>query len=452
MFPPLSRRRFITSSAALAAMAAMPRPVGAALSTSSGFRNIVTGRKLRIAHIGIGNKGYVDVMSCAATGEDIVALCDVDFNRGSRAGHLAFHVLPKAARYRDYRQMLMEMDDQIDAVVISTPDHTHFPAAMMALERGKHIYVQKPLTHTIGEARLLKAAATKARVVTQMGNQGHAYEGVRLIKEWIDADVIGPVRECITWTNRPIWPPVAKQFVPAPIPPKLDWNLWIGTGPWHEYSPAIAPWNWRAWWEYGSGGLGDMGCHLMDGAFWALDLRGSMKVSAESEGCTDFSAPVWSIVHYEFPARGSLPPLKYTWYDGGKLPARPEELGLDRKMPTKSATLYRGDKGTILSEGDYNNSVRLIPESRMKTFIDRPPKVIPRVPQGNPYLEWITACKGGPTPGSNIVDYSADLTETVLVGNLALRLGRPIEWDATTGTCVGLPEADKFIYPTYRLF
>jgi predicted dehydrogenase len=445
-----NRRDFIRSSASFAGLAMLSPPLAGETLPARRHRNLVTGRKLRIAHIGVGNKGYVDVMACAATGEEIVALCDVDATRGNRAGFHAFQVLLGAERYRDYRQMLTEMDDRIDAVVISTPDHTHFPAALMALERGKHVYVQKPLTHTIGEARLLKAAAAKAGVVTQMGNQGHAYEGARLIKEWIDAGVIGPVREVVTWTDRPIWPTGVDRAIAAPVPPTLDWNRWIGTGPYRDYSPAIAPWNWRAWWDYGSGGLGDMGCHLMDAAFWALNLRGPVKVSSESEGCTELSAPKWSIVTYQFPARGSLPPLKYTWYDGGKLPPKPEELG-DLKMP-KTATLYRGDSGTLLAEGDYNNSVRLIPESRMKAFVDRPPKIIPRVPRGDPYLEWITACKGGPTPGSNIVEHSADLTETVLLGNIALRLGKTIQWDPVALACVGMPEASRYIHAKYRLF
>lgn len=449
----LSRRHFIRSSAALATLAAISPSISASSVQAPRFRNLVRGRKLRIAHIGVGGKGAVDVQFCAAAGEHIVALCDVDFARNHpRTGQNMFQVFPQAARYRDYRQMLSEMDDQIDAVVISTPDHTHFPAAMMAIERGKHVYVQKPLAHTIGELRELKAAAAKAGVVTQMGNQGHAYEGARLVKEWIDAGVIGLVREVETWTDRPAW---FEKGVPspivAPVPPTLDWNLWLGTGPKRDYSPAIVPWNWRMWWDYGSGGLGDMGCHLMDAAFWALNLRGPVKVSAQSEGCTELIVPKWAIVTYQFPARGNLPPLKYTWYDGGKLPPRPEELGADRKMPT-TATLFRGDKGVLLVEGDYNTSIRLLPESQMKAFTERPPKTIPRVPQGNPYLEWITACKGGPTPGSNIVDYSADLTETIFLGNLAIRLGKPIEWDPTTATCVGLPEADRFIQSKYRLF
>ena len=442
------RREFLRRGAAFAGLALVaPHALGGA---SARARNIVTGRRLRIAQIGIGNKGYVDVMACAAHGAEIVAICDVDSAGFGRAGFNAFQLLLGAARYRDYRQMLAEMDDRIDAVVISVPDHAHFPVAMLALERGKHVFVQKPLTHTIGEARLLKAAATKAGVVTQMGNQGHAYEGARLVKEWIEAGVIGPVREVLTWTDRPAWPADAFRHVAAKPPLTLDWPRWIGTGPYREYSPALAPWNWRVWWDYGSGGLGDLGCHLMDAPFWALNLRGPMKVSARSEGLTAANAAKAQVVTYEFPARGALPPVNYTWHDGGMLPPKPEEFG-DQPMP-RTATLYRGDKGALLSEGDYNQTVRLLPESRMKGFADRPPKTILRAPKNDPYLEWIEACHGGPPPGSNIVDHAADLTETVLVGNLAIRLGRAIRWDPAAMACTGAPEADRYIHAAYRLF
>lgn len=444
---PITRRRFIQTSS-LAALAAAGLPsVLAGATTESRYRNVVSsGRKLRIAAIGCGGKGLSDIMDCS--GEDIVALCDVDFERAGRM----FFEFPNAARYRDFRQMLDEMHDQIDAVTVSTPDHTHFPAAMLALERGKHVYVQKPLTHTIGEARQLKAAAAKAGVVTQMGNQGHANEGTRLLKEWIEAGVIGNVREVHCWTDRPIWP--QGMVLPKPdakIRPTIDWNLWLGVAPEREYSPEIAPFNWRGYWDYGCGALGDMGCHVMDAPFWALNLRGPVRVTAESEGNSEVTAPKAATIVFEFPARGSLPPVKLTWYDGGRKPPVPEELGPGGELP-KGGALYRGDKGAILSQGDYGESPRLIPESRMQDF-KRPPKRIPRVPKSNPHLEWIAACKGvGPAPGSNIVDYSADLTELVSLGNVAIRVGKPIQWDPVRGVCVGMPEADRFLHKSYRLF
>jgi predicted dehydrogenase len=443
----VTRRDFV-QSVGLAALVAASFPGSLfAASAQPRFRNLVSGRKLRIGCIGIGGKGYSDIMGCA--GEDIVALCDVDFERGRHV----FQQFPQARRYRDYRQMLTEMGNGIDAVTISTPDHTHFGAALMAIELGKHVYVQKPLTHTIAEARILKAAAAKASVVTQMGNQGHANEGTRLTKEWIDAGVIGTVLEVHIWTDRPIWP----QGVPLPVPTdsvpaNLDWNLWLGVAPERPYRKGLAPSVWRGFWDYGCGALGDMGCHLMDAAFWALDLRGDAKVSAVSEGGSDVVAPAWSIVTYEFPRRGDRAPVKLVWYDGKKLPPVPAELEPDEKLPA-NGSYFVGDQGVIYNPDTYNASPRLIPEARMKTFTARPPKTIPRVAKANPYLEWIKACKDeGPAPGSNIVDHSADLTEMVLLGNLALRAGQPIEWDAKRMRCTNLPSADRFVSKPYRLF
>jgi predicted dehydrogenase len=425
-----------------------PGAFASRLSGPAPFRNLVTGgRKLRIAAIGIGGQGRADVRGCAD--EEIVALCDVDFMRGSRT----FQAFPQAARYRDYRQMLAEMGDRIDAVIISTPDHTHFSAALLALELGKHIYVQKPLTHTIEEARILKAAAARAGVVTQMGNQGHANEGTRLTKEWIDADVIGTVREVHLWTDRPVWPQgIALPQPVATRPDTLDWNLWLGVAPERPYSPELAPFKWRGFWDYGCGALGDMGCHLIDAAFWALDLRGDAKISAVCEGTSDVVAPASSIVTYEFPKRGKRPPVKLVWYDGNKLPPLPADLGPDGKLSAQGSYLI-GDKGIIYNTHAYNGSPRLLPEERMKTFTDRPKKTIPRVPRSNAYHEWICACKGeGPAPGSNIVDYSADLTEMVLLGNLAVRAGQPIEWNSDRMSCINAPSADRFLRKPYRLF
>jgi predicted dehydrogenase len=443
-----TRRRFLQTASLAALAAGVPSSWAKAAAADPRFKHLVNpGRKLRIASVGAGGKAYSDIIGCAT--EDIVALCDVDYATGARA----FHEFPLAARYRDFRQMLNEMGDRIDAVIVTTPDHMHFPVALMAIERGKHVYVQKPLTHTIGEARILKQAALKAGVVTQMGNQGHANEGTRLTKEWIEAGVIGEVREVHCWTNRPIWPQGMKlPGTEGAIPPTMDWNLWLGVAPKREYNQAIAPFNWRGYWDYGCGALGDMACHLMDAPFWALNLRGPVKVSAVSEGNSEVTCPNWSVITYEFPARGSLPPLKMVWYDGNKLPDVPPELGAGGKLP-QGGVIYRGDKGVILAEGDYGNSPRLIPEERMKDFRNRPPKTIPRVPKADPYQEWIAACKGaGPAPGSNIPEHAADLTELVLLGNVAVRAGQPIDWDPVAGKCVGLPSADRFIHKSYRLF
>lgn len=453
--PPIgsaSRRRFLqTATLATLAFGFAPGAFTAGLGAPTGFRNLVTGgRKLRIAAIGVGGRGRIDIAACAEG--EIVALCDVDFERGRQT----FLEFPQAARYRDYRQMLAEMGDRIDAVIISAPDHVHFSATLLALELGKHVYVQKPLTHTIEEARALKAAAAKAGVVTQMGNQGHANEGTRLTKEWIDAGVIGTVREVHLWTNRPIWP----QGVPFPSPASdpttcpatLDWNLWLGVAPERPYTPGLAPFRWRGFWDYGCGALGDMGCHLMDAAFWTLDLRGDVKINAVCEGASDVAAPAWSIVTYEFPKRGNRPPVKVVWYDGKKKPSVPVELGPGGKLAPEGS-YFVGDKGVIYNPDPYSGSPRLLPEGRMKTFTDRPKKTIPRVPRSNAYLEWIRACKGeGPAPGSNIAEHAADLTEMVLLGNLAIRAGQPIEWNSARMRCANLPAADRFLRKNYRLF
>jgi predicted dehydrogenase len=458
----LSRRSFIKTGAAATTAFAFGAPfisrAWAAAGAKSPYNNLVPAtRKVRLAGIGIGGRGYTNLTGLAEAGAEIVALCDAHFGRAARS----FHEYPGAARYRDFRQMLDEMAGKIDAVFISTPDHTHFPATLMAMERGLHVYVEKPLTHTIGEARALKVAAKKAGVVTQMGNQGHANEGTRFVKEWIEAGVIGAVREIHSWTNRPgipgsriVWPqgipwpdPRAKDAKPRPS--TLDWNLWLNVAPAREYTPDIAPFKWRGFWDYGCGALGDMGCHIMDASYWALDLGGNCKVSADQEGGTAVCGPIASTITYEIPARGSLAPVKYVWYDGGRKPAAPKEFGAG-KLP-QNGTLYFGDKGIMFSDS-YSSSVKLLPESRMKEFTNRPARTIPRVPKANQHLEWLTAIQGGPKPGSDIADYSAGLTEFVSLGNLALRIGKPIEWDAARGICANAPEAQILINKNYRVY
>ncbi|MDR1190786.1 MAG: Gfo/Idh/MocA family oxidoreductase [Verrucomicrobiales bacterium] len=436
-----NRREFLTLGAGALAASAWPNWLRAAEPAAA------APPKLRIANIGVGGMGMVDLRG--VSGENIVALCDVDATR-ARA---AFNLFPDAARYRDYRQMFNEMADQIDAVVISTPDHTHFPAAMRALEAGKHIYVQKPLTHTIGEARLLREAARKAGVVTQMGNQGHANEGTRYVREWIEAGAIGTVREIHAWTNRPIWPQGVDWPAEKTVPATLDWNLWLGTAPWDEYRERSVPFDWRGYSRYGCGALGDMGCHLLDAAFWTLNLRGNCRVTPTTEGATEVSGPKGATVVYEFPARGDLPPVKLHWYEGShfKHVPRPPELEADKELSPGGSAYYRGDKGVLFVNGSYSDSPRLIPETAMKEF-KRPEKTIPRI-RGGAYREWLDACKGlGPAPGSNIVDHSAEMTELCLIGQLAMQLNKPIDWDAANARCVGLPEADALIYPEYRIF
>ncbi|HRE81418.1 MAG TPA: Gfo/Idh/MocA family oxidoreductase [Opitutaceae bacterium] len=444
----MNRRDFIRTASTAALVSSVSAVSLSAQSPSSParFRNLIPpDRKLRIAGIGVGGKGSTDLLNCAD--EDIVALCDVDFKQGSPS----FLRWPHLPRFRDYRQMFDQIGDQFDAVTVSTTDHMHFPITMMALERGKHVFVQKPLSHTIGEARALKEAAKKYGLVTQMGNQGQAGEGARLAKEWIEAGVIGAVREVHCWDLRPVWP----QGIPLPTPVKeipatIDWNLWLGVAPERDYSPLIAPFKWRGFWDYGCGALGDMGCHLLNAPFWALNLRGDVRISAQSEGNSEVSAPKWSIITYEYPARGDLPPVKLTWFDGGKLPPVPKELGAGAKLP-KGGVIYYGDRGAIMDGTNYGSSPRLIPEEKMAAFTDRPAKKLPRV-TGGIMKDFVNACKGGPAPCSNFIDHAADLTEMVLLGNLAIRAGAPIDWDSKSGLCRGLPSASRFVHKNYRVF
>ncbi|TVR50871.1 MAG: gfo/Idh/MocA family oxidoreductase [Puniceicoccaceae bacterium] len=441
----LTRRNFIRRSAlAVAATAVIPWARGNTTAETH-YRHLVRDRKVRIAVIGAGGRGHGNLHGVA--GEDIVALCDVDFRQARRAFQEFLHV----PRYRDFRAMLDEMDEQIDAVVISTPDHMHYPPALMAIERGKHVYIEKPLTHTVGEARALKAAAAKAGIVSQMGNQGHANEGTRRVKEWIAAGAIGTVREVHSWSDRPIWPQGIELPRSSDHPPEtLDWNLWLGVAPDRAFAHGIAPFRWRGFWDYGCGALGDMGCHLMDAPFWALDLRGSVKITARSSGNSAVCAPRSSVVRYRFPERDGRPALDYYWYDGGEKPPLPPGFAEGAELPN-SGSYYLGDDGVLYSPGDQSTSPRLLPEERMRSF-ERPAPTLPRVPRANAHHEWINAIKGGEPAGSDIVTHSADLTEFCLLGNLAIRFDTEIDWDGEAGVCRGLPEADRLIHKSYRLF
>ncbi len=400
--------------------------------------------KLKIACIGAGGQGATDVNGISS--ENIVALCDVDQERAAAT----FAKFPRARKYKDYRRMLEKMDKRIDAVTVTTPDHTHFPAAIMAVTMGKHVFVQKPLTHTVWEARQLTLAAREHQVVTQMGIQGHAKEGARLLCEWIEADILGPVHEVHIWTDRPIWPQAIERPVETLRPPRtLDWDLWLGTAPERPYHSAYAPFVWRGWWDFGTGALGDMGCHLMDAPFWALKLGAPTSVEADSGPVNRETAPEWSIVTYQFPARGEMPPVKVVWYDGGKKPPRPEELEEEREL-ADNGQLIIGEKATILDNSAYCESPRIIPEAKMKDVqASLPAKTIPRIPKADHYQEWILACKGEEPAGANF-DYAGPLTEMVLLGNLAIRTGKKIEWDPIDLKVPNVREANQYIRHWYR--
>jgi len=370
-----------------------------------------------------------------------VALCDVDSKRlAERAAKY-----PKAKLFSDYRKMLEEQKG-IDAVIVSTPDHHHAFAAVMAMKLGKHVYCQKPMAHSIWEARLMRQVAARQKVATQMGNQGHSYDSTRRLVELVQAGVLGDVREVHVWTDRPIWPQgVDRPAGEDPVPENLLWELWLGPAPWRPYKKDVYhSFKWRGWWDFGTGALGDMACHNTDAAFWSLKLDAPVSVEAESSGANKETCPNWSIIRFEFPARGSMPPVRLTWYDGGKLPSR--DLVGGEELP-KNGTIMVGSKAKIVFRDWNPNGFRLLPEDKFKDF-QGPPQTVPRAPNG-PYREWIEACKGGPACLSNF-EYAGRLTETVLLGNVAIRLGKKFDWDATNLKAMNTPEADQYIHREYR--
>jgi len=430
----ISRRDFM-SGAAVAAFTIVPCHV------LGGAGNTAPSEKLDIAGIGVGGRGAGDIGEVSS--ENIVALCDVDFRHAADT----FKKYPKARQYRDFRRMLDRENKNIDAVVVATPDHTHAVAAMMAIKMGKHVYCEKPLAHDIFEVRKLTGAAREAKVATQLGNQGQASEATRLVCEFIWDGAIGPVREVHSWCNRPISPRgLDRPKDTPPVPEGLSWDLWLGTAPERPYHPCYLPFNWRGWWDFGTGVLGDIGCHQFAPIFRALKLGYPTSVEACTSGVNSETAPLASLVRYEFPARGDLPPVKLTWYDGGLMPPRPAELEDGRRFGSADDNLYVGDKGKMLSH-------RLIPEAKMKEY-KQPPKTLPRSP--GHHKEWIRACKGGSPAGSNF-EASGPMAEVVLLGNIAVRMsqllyekGLKLYYDGPNMRITNMPEANDYIRREYR--
>jgi predicted dehydrogenase len=433
------RRDFIRQAAIASTAMAMP-----ALLRGQAGRSL--NERLNVACVGVGGRGTAAVGELA--GENLVAFCDVDDTRAAAT----YGKFPAVPRFRDYRVMLEKLGSQIDAVTVSTPDHMHYPIAVAAMQLGKHVFVEKPMAHTVEEARKLARLARDMKVATQMGNQGHAFDGTRLLKEWFDAGVLGEVREVHSWTDRPIWPQGVRAPDPGKAldfapPPTLDWDLWLGVAAARPYDPAYLPRSWRGYFDFGTGVLGDMGCHQMDGAYWALGLTQPTSLEATSAHQTAVSYPKASVVTYEFPARGRHPALTWKWYDGGLTPPLPVAFEPERKL-IENGTLIVGSKATVLADATYA-SVRIVPEIRMRELTPvLPPRTLPRV-KGTHFAEWVAACKGGAPAGANF-EYSAQLTEAVLLSCVAVRAQRRIEWDAATMRVTNFPGANRFVTKEYR--
>ena len=426
----ISRREFLSGTAAAAAFTIVPRYV------LGGPGRTAPSEKLNIACIGVSGMGASDVGQVST--ENIVALCDVDLRHAAGT----FERFAAAKKYRDFREMLEKENKNIDAVTVSTPDNTHAVAAMMAIKMGKHVYCQKPLAHDMYEVRKLTEAAREHKVMTQMGIQLHAENCVKYVVEFIKSGVIGKVRRVDLWSGKD-WGGGTRPKETPPVPQTLDWDLWLGPAPYRPYHPTYLPGEWRRWWDFGTGTLGDMGCHIIDPAWWALDLTYPTSVEAEPGPFNEETYPQKTVVRCEFPSRGDLPPVTLTWYDGANQPPRPQELEKERNLPDQGG-LYYGEKGTILAP--HGGNPRLIPESRMKGF-KLPEPSLPR--EVNHYQDWIRACKGGPKPLANF-DYSGPLTETILLGNVAARAGQKLAWDGPNFKVTNLPEADKYLRRQYR--
>jgi predicted dehydrogenase len=439
----LTRRRFLKSSAQAAAVFTILKAGSA--------RTYAANEKLNIAAIGVSGQGAGDIENLKS--QNIVALCDVDWNHAAGT----FKRYPNAKRFKDYRKMFDEMHREFDAVMVATPDHHHAFASMAAIRLGKHVYCEKPLTHSPWEARQVAKAAREAKVATQMGNQAQASEETRRMQEFILGGAIGAVREVHVWTDRPAkglfqeyWPQGVQRPSDSPVvPDTLDWDLWVGPAPMRPYHPAYVPFKWRGWWDFGSGALGDIGCHYFDPVFRALQLGSPTTVDASSSRGNLETYPLSSIVTYQFPARGALPPVKLTWYDGGLRPPRPEQFQ-DNDAMADNGHILVGEKGIIV----FNSSKwRIYPDKLAKEF-GEPPKRLPRSP--GHHQEWIDACKGGAPAGSNF-DWAGPLTETVLLGNVALRTQLRekltkvrLNWDPVKFEFTGFPEATAFLKREYR--
>jgi predicted dehydrogenase len=440
--PSVTRREFVGSLAAAgAALTIVPRHAVARAGETP------PSEKLRIAGIGVGGQGAGDIGAVAS--EHIVALCDAD----SRRARDTFRRFPQAKQYRDFRKMFDAMEKQIDAVVVATPDHTHAVAAMAAIKRGKHVYCEKPLAHSVYEVRQLMKAAKDHNVVTQLGNQGHSFDSIRTFCEWIWNGAIGKVHTihagCSAVNSGLDQLPRLKEK--HPIPRGLEWDLWLGPAAERPYHPAYLPGSWRGWVPFGNGTVGDWTCHVVDPVFWALDLGSPKTIQAEVKNYdpkTQGDAfPKGEIITYEFPAQGRHGPITMYWYSGTERIPRPKDLEPERK-PVDTGAVVLGDAGTIMYGSHGAGGVRIIPEAKMRIY-QQPEKTLPRGLEH--HRDWLEAIRGGRKAGSDFTAYGGPLTEIAMLGVIAIRLpGTKLEWDAQNMRFTNSAEANQFVNPPYR--
>jgi predicted dehydrogenase len=465
-----NRREFLKTAAVAGAGYYLGGTIGCSMAQMAEkqqkLKTIPANEKIDCAFIGCAGKGDSNLNTIAADpGVNVVAMCDVDENYAAEN----YKKFPDVPKFRDYRVMLDKMAKQIDAVVVSTPDHHHAPASLRAITRGKHVYCEKPLTHTLYEARAMRLAARKNHVATQMGNQGTAENGLREAVEVVQSGAIGDVKEIHVWTNRPVWPQGANAIVEhsgvklalhgvSPDHKKRStpssafaWDQWLGPAPFRPYNRAYFPFVWRGWWDFGTGALGDMACHTANMAFMACKLGAPTCVSAETAEINPETYPMWCIIDYDFPAREGMPPCKYTWYDG-----RPQDkpswvikklrdLAHGKEL-SDSGSILVGTKGTLFSPNDYGAQYFLLPEKDFKGY--KPPApTLPRSP--GHHAEFLRAIREG-TPAMSNFEYAGPLTEMVLLGNVAARVGKPIQWDAEHLRITNDEGANQFITKEYR--
>ena len=457
---PTNRRQFLRAAAGTAALFTLaPRRV------LGGPKFVPPSEQVNIALIGAGGQGRTNARALFNEADArIVAVCDPNeaanydeyYYRGNAGrkpvkAEVERHYGAKTpgfrcAEYEDFRA-LFEREKDIDAILCATPDHLHALISITAMRLGKHVYCEKPLTHTVWEARQVAKVARETGVATQMGNQGHSGDGIRTTCEWLWDGAIGAVREVRAWSHAKKWfAHAGRPTETPPVPAGLNWDLWLGPREPRPYHPSYAPVRWRSYWDFGTATIGDMACHNLDPAVWALDLRAPLTVEASAAENDAVTTPAGAIYRYRFGPRGNQPAVNVTWYDGGLLPERPEELADDDQMGAAgNGILFLGEKGVIMCPG-WGGNPRLLPDSKMDAY-QRPAKTLPRS-KGH-HRDWLDACKGGPPASANF-QYGARITELVLLGNVALRCGKKLRWDAAAMKATNAPEADQFLKDAYR--